>query len=313
MIPLKKRLPQLIYACLLAAVMIAFLTLPARYGKSVREGVSLWAVSVLPATLPFLFLTALFTRLRLFPKLAKATAPAAEKLFAVSGTGACAALLSVLSGYPVGARTVLDLCERGAIAKEERFRLACLCSTTGPMFLVGAVGANMFCSAAAGWVLFASHLSGVWTGVFLLRLFSRKQTLPRTLPLSADRGGNALSESLYSSVISVLCVGGAIAIFYAVGQMVADLLSAAGMGGVALAVARGLLEMTAGCALLAPDATALNMALCAFLVTFGGTCILVQQLAFLQPAGVKALPFLAVKLLQGTLAAAFCLLFSLAL
>ena len=50
-------------------------------------------------------------------------------------------------------------------------------------------------------------------------------------------------------------------------------------------------------------AGALSLAGCAFFVTFGGACVLAQQLAFLTKAGVKALPFLAVKFLQGLLAA----------
>ena len=44
-------------------------------------------------------------------------------------------------------------------------------------------------------------------------------------------------------------------------------------------------------------------ALAALLVTFGGGCVLVQQLGFLTRAGVKTLPFLGVKALQGIVAA----------
>ena len=64
--------------------------------------------------------------------------------------------------------------------------------------------------------------------------------------------------------------------------------------------------MTAGCNLFSQDPRPLSLALCAFLVTFGGFCVLVQQLAFLTRAGIKPLPFLAVKFVQGLLAAAIC-------
>ena len=143
----KKLFRQLFAALPVIAAMIFFLAFPLRYTESVREGVSLWAISVLPATFPFLFLTAVFTELKLYPRLAKAVSPAAGALFRVSGEGGCAAFLSMLSGYPVGARTVFDLYRGGRIAKEETFRLAALCTTTGPMFMVGAVGARMFGSA----------------------------------------------------------------------------------------------------------------------------------------------------------------------
>ncbi len=302
----KKLFRQLFAALPVIAAMIFFLAFPLRYTESVREGVSLWAISVLPATFPFLFLTAVFTELKLYPRLAKAVSPAAGALFRVSGEGGCAAFLSMLSGYPVGARTVFDLYRGGRIAKEETFRLTALCTTTGPMFMVGAVGARMFGSAKAGWILLLSHLAAVWTVCFFLRFTGRKPA--RSAPaLSAGGQGNVLYDSLLNSVLSILCVGGSIALFYAFGQMLADLGAFAGITDPTLcAVVRGLLEMTSGCKLLSETGTPLNLALACFLVTFGGCCVLMQQLAFLSRANVKALPFLAVKLLQGVLSAAIC-------
>ncbi|MDE5896832.1 MAG: hypothetical protein K2H43_03335 [Clostridia bacterium] len=299
----KKLIPSVFAAAAVTLAMALFLISPARYSQSVREGVSLWAVSVLPATFPFLFLTALFTRFRLYGKLSRALSPLTGRLFAVSGAGGGAALLAMLSGYPVGARSVSDLAERGAIPAEETFRLACLATTSGPMFLVGGVGTAMFQSPLCGWILLGSHLIAVSIVCLILR-FGKKAAPSR--PAVTLRHENVLYDSLYSSVISILCVGGSIAVFYAFGQMLADLTAFLPLGDTGIALLRGLLEMTAGCALLSQDPCALSLALCAFLVTFGGICVLVQQLAFLGKAGVKPLPFLGVKFLQGVLAAAIC-------
>ncbi len=308
---IKKIISAIIPAAIVLAAMICFLIHPARYSQSVREGISLWAVNVLPATFPFLFLTALFTRFRLFGKISRSVAPLAGKLFRISGEGGCAAVLAMLSGYPVGARAVLDLYERGAIAKEESFRLACLCSTTGPMFLVGVVGSAMFLNPAIGWIMLAAHYLGVLSVCFLLR-FSAKPTQRMPYAVRTERG-NLLYDSLYSSVISILCVGGSIALFYAFGQILFDLGAFLHVGSTAEGVLRGLIEMTSGCALLSRTPSALTAALCTFLVTFGGLCVLVQQIAYLSRAEVKILPFLGVKLLQSVLAGGFAYLFSLAL
>ena len=61
--------------------------------------------------------------------------------------------------------------------------------------------------------------------------------------------------------------------------------------------------MTSGCKLLSEIGGPFAVALAALLVTFGGGCVLVQQLGFLTRAGVKTLPFLGVKALQGIVAA----------
>lgn len=293
---------------LLAFVM--FLAAPAKYAQSVREGVSLWAVSVLPAAFPFLFLTAMLSRTKLFGGATRALSPFAGKTFRVSGAGGCIFLLSVLSGYPVGAKTVLDCRERGLLGEGEVFRLACLCSTTGPTFLVGVVGAAMLNRPALGWLLFLAHLLGVAAVCFLLRFPAKKKPLRRS-PFSVENNG-AFYDGLYSSVISVLCVGGAIALFACFGEMVSDLLRLPA-GGAAEAIVRGLVEMTTGCKLLCAEITPARLALCCFFVTFGGACVLCQQFAYLLRAGVKPLPFIAVKLAQGALSALLCYLFSLLL
>ena len=285
-------------------VMACFLAFPARYTRLVLDGATLFAVCVLPATLPFLFLTAILTRQPAFQRAANRIAPLAKKTFRISGSGALCAVLSALSGYPVGARTIYDLHLRGALDKSESFRLACLCSTSGPMFLVGAVGAGMFQNAALGWILFVSHLLGVYLVCFFMR-FRAKKAQPQiaALPLK-----NSDSNLLLDSVLSVLAVGGAVAIFYAFSGILCDTLALTGLkNNYVLAVLTGLVEMTSGCKLLSDLGGIYAAALSAFLVTFGGGCVLLQQLSFLTRAGVKALPFLLVKLLQGVLAAAIAL------
>lgn len=300
-----KKLSYVFTAAPLLLAMALFLSSPARYAECVREGISLWAVSVLPVTFPFLLLTALLSHTRLYRACSRAVAPYANAVFRVSGAGGCAALLALLSGYPVGAKNVAELYKRGAVTKEETFRLACLCSTSGPMFLVGTVGAVMFSSPAFGWILMLSHLLGVHLVCMLLRI-RKPPLIKRTPPPLYGEKGNPLFDGLYSSVISILCAGGAIAVFYAFGQMLSDVLCFLPLEKTGLGVLRGLLEMTAGCAFLAENPSPLSLALCAFLVTFGGACVLVQQLAFLSGTGVRALPFLLVKLLQGVLAALLC-------
>ncbi len=296
-----KPLPLIGAGAVLVAILF-FLVSPARYGQSVLDGISLWAVCVLPATFPFLFLTSLFTRFPLFGKISKAVAPTAGRLFRVSGTGGCAAVLGALSGYPVGARTVYDLIQSGMIGKDESFRLACLATTTGPMFLIGAVGSGMLGRPALGALMFVCHLIGVWTVSFVLARGKKRPSAAAPLP---QKGGNALYESLYGSVISILCVGGSIALFYAFGQIVLDILPP--MPSWAEGLVRGLLEMTSGCKAF-DSCTPLSLAVCCFFVTFGGVCVLVQELAFLTEAGIKPLPFLGVKLLQGLLAGLLCYL-----
>ncbi len=290
--------------------MAAFLTAPARYASAVREGISLWAVSVLPAVFPFLFLCPLLTATPLFRWLAKVLSPITQILFRVSGEGGCLAFVSALSGYPVGARLLFELTERKKLPRGEVFRLACLCTASGPAFLVGVVGSAMFASAKLGYLLFLSHLLGVYTVSFIVRLFTRNYT--PSAPSLPPKTTADLYQTTLNAVLSILCVGGLIALFSAFGLMIQDcgiisLLSSpfpdpAQAEGVLL----GLLEMTGGCARLANYPCRSSVALASFLITFGGLCVLLQQLAFLKRTGVKTLPFLGIKFAQAVLSALIC-------
>lgn len=297
----KKKLLSVLAAVPILIAMACLLSSPAKYGKSILDGISLWAVCVLPATFPFLFLTAVLTRLSLFERAAGKLSPLFSKTFKVSGAGGCAAILSAVSGYPVGARTVLDLYESGRIGKEESFRLACLASTTGPMFMVGAVGSGMFSSPALGGIMLLCHFAAVWVVCFGMKFFGKT---PNPSPVLFQKTKGGLYESLYRSVISILCVGGAIALFYAFSEMVLSLLPP--LPPFLQGTVRGLMEMTAGCKAFSAQPSPLSAAMCCFFVTFGGLCVLVQQIAFLSLAGVKPLPFAAVKLVQGLIAGALC-------
>ncbi len=361
----RRRLPAALLSVLLLFLLCLLLTAPARYAEACIQGMALWAKAVLPALFPFLILTGLLTKLGVAQKLADRLSPLTEKI-GLPGSAAYCLLVSLLSGYPVGSRTVADLYKGGAITREQAKRMSVLCSTSGPMFLVGSVGGAMFGSAAAGAVLLAAHLLAV-IGVYLALYFANRRKkrnihagqkapaphagLKKTMPPHTLRAQNKtaapqttaspasenkrnktaaphpdtdgiLAASVQSGVLTVLCVGGFIAFFFVLMQALSDLhisaplerllsfpLSAAGSEGAAAGLTAGLLEATQGCASIAASGAPLALPLCAFLVTFGGGSILAQQLAFLTGAGVKAGPFIGIKILQGIAAFLLCLAF----
>lgn len=337
----KRLTPQTLRAAVLSAAILLLLCLllaaPTRYAEACMQGIALWAKAVLPSLFPFLILTGLLTRLGAAQKCADRLSPLTEKI-GLPGCAAYCLLVSLLSGYPVGSRTVAALYRGGAVTREQAQRMSVLCSTSGPMFLVGSVGGAMFGSAAAGAALLAAHLLAV-IGVYLAWYFVKGRKKRDTAAKQASRPPSAqpaagahiaapadtdgiLAASVQSGVLTVLCVGGFIALFFVLAQALADLhalapleflfsipLAAADSEGAAAGLCAGLLEATQGCAAIAASGAPLALPLCAFLVTFGGGSILAQQLAFLSGAGVKAGTFIAVKAAQGLAAFLLCLAF----
>lgn len=291
---------------------------PKRYADACLEGLKTWLLFVVPSLFPFFVFTSLLTKLGFASKAAGKLSPLMEKGFRLPGTAAYCFLMSAISGYPVGSRVACDLAENGLLERKNATFAGALCSTSGPMFVIGSVGAAMFRSAACGAVLFASHLTAVIAVSFIAARFRKRENAPRALP-PLRNADNILYESVYGGVVSILCVGGFIALFYVLSEMLSavkllaplawlfeKMLSPLGAQGAGIAFAEGLLEVTHGCAALSETGTA-TLPAAAFLITFGGACILAQQLSYLKRAGAKTGAFLLFKLAQGIAAFFICL------
>ncbi len=299
--PRMKKITSAAAFLLLVLFAAVFLSSPARFGQSVLNGLMLWLSAIVPTALPLLVVLSLMVRSPAFFAVTRRLSPFAKKLFRIPGAGAGAMLLSLLSGYPAGARTVAELASEGRLQKGDVFYTACLASTSGPAFCLGAAAA-MFSSPAAGMVLFCSHLLVVWSAGFLLPRLTRHKAEPAPPPLPKAR--EPFSVLLFSAVQAVLSVGALIALFFCIKEMLFSLLPP--LSGYGEGVLSGLLEVTAGVSALAKLKTPLSLALAAAEVSFGGLCVNAQQLSFLAGTGVKMLPFLLVKCAHGLLAFAFC-------
>ena len=334
--PLSDRTRRIRWPCAAAcaAALLLLLALrPQRYAAACAEGIALWAKVVLPALFPFLVLTAWIARSGMIVGLGRKLSPLLRRC-GLPAASAGAFLLSIVSGYPVGSRVVADLQRRGEIGRADAERLSILCSTSGPMFILGSVGSAMFGGGKAGAVLLTAHLFGVLAIALPVLLFRKRSAAAEPSPSPAAQRSAArairapqarapsdtLGETVREAVLSVLCVGGFIALANVALCAAEDLLLLApphalaelclrpfGAQACAEGIVYGLIEATRGCAALAA-ADAAGLPFAAFAITFGGASILAQQLAFLRPVGVRAGRFIAVKAAQGCAAALFCAL-----
>jgi nucleoside recognition membrane protein YjiH len=65
--------------------------------------------------------------------------------------------MSITSGYPTGARLTALFRKQKRITAEEAQRVLSFCSTSGPLFMMGAVAIGMMGSPEGGTIILASH------------------------------------------------------------------------------------------------------------------------------------------------------------
>lgn len=296
----------------------ALILAPGAAADGVRAGLTLCAQVIIPSLLPFFVLSGLVGALGLPRLLSRAAERPMRALFGVSGLGCAPFVLGLTGGYPVGAASVAGLVRSGELTAREGERLLPFCNNTGPAFILGAAGSGVFDSTRCGALLYLSHiLAAVAVGVVFSRghkcaAASALPAGPRPRPFPT-----ALAESVKGAVSSCLNVCGFVLFFC----VVTGLLDSAGIfssaagelsarTGAPLSFTRalltGLLELGGGIgAMRGLAASPGNLALCSFLLGFGGLSVHCQTLSVLEGTDMKCARHFAGRILHALISALF--------
>lgn len=298
----KDNIIKIILSIIICIIILLIILEPALCINSIYNGLSIWTKAVLPSLLPFMFFTKILTDLDFVGILTKKFSKITKLLFNAPSISAYIFCMSMISGYPVGAKLISEFYSAGVITSKQANKLTTFCSTSGPLFIIGSVGTAMFCNKQLGYVLFISHiLSSILNGIIFRNFY--KDNYEKTFDKTYTNLNEILPNSMSSSITSVLIVGGYIAIFF----MLIDLINKFNLLsplnnlfelifsplGVDInasnAFLNGLLEISKGCSGLAN----LNLPLtnlgtmASFLISFGGFSVFFQAITFLSKCKVK--------------------------
>lgn len=289
-----------------------FVFIPQIAMQSFLLGVRLWATKVLPALLPFFILFNLLSYTTFTTTIGKYLTPITKKLYGVGGVAGYVYIMSILSGYPVGAKITAELYKRGSITKGQAYTISAFTSTSGPLFVLGTVGIGLFNSRRLGITILISHYIGA-----LLNGIIYKHKNQDILALSSKKQepDNILNESMTGSIKSILVVGGFIAIFYMILSLLLHINAFDGIckflelfnieKQVTLGVISGIIEVTTGATLLTKCFLSFKTLaiLLSFLISFGGLSIHAQAYCFIKDFDMKYSKFLLQKTTHAILSA----------
>lgn len=181
---------------ILFVFIITIVTDPKASLNAAREGINLCINVVVPSLFPFFVGTELLTNLGFVHIIGTLLEPIMRPIFNVHGNGSFAFSMGIISGYPVGAKTTVDLYKKNFITKTEAERLLPFCNNSGPLFILGAVATGMFHQPSLGYLLFLSHLLAALTVGVCFRFYkmSKKE---RNHYLNTSKNQNPVKEVLY--------------------------------------------------------------------------------------------------------------------
>ena len=303
---------------------------------AVKSGISLWATSVVPSLFPFFVATELLMHTNVIYLIGNLLNRFMKPLFNVRGEGAFAFIMGIISGYPIGAKIATNFRKENICTKEECERLLSFTNNSGPLFIIGSVGILLYRNTMIGLLLFITHLLASLSVGFVFRFWKKDSSDNNILSSNAymhqknratfSNLGEILSESIISSIKSILVIGGFVVIF----SSIISILNASGITHIIELllspffdwihidtsfigpIFTGFFEITNGISTISNIACkklSINIIITAFLLGFGGVSVLLQVLSITSKSDLSIKPYIYGKVLQGILAALYVYFF----
>ena len=288
---MKKRLKRLfVFVTFLIIVLITLLPEVSKSG--VTRGLILSSTVIIPSLFPFMVCVLMIVKLGFYIK-SKFINKVIYKLFGHNPNMFFAFVLSLIGGYPVGAKLISEMYKQKIISESAANIMLSYCVNAGPAFIIAVVG-GAFGSKNVGIILLVSH---VISSIFIALLGSKKikkeitqciKPIKKTIDFSSY-----IIESVKDATESILSICGFVILFSAiVSYFDYFFCNMTNISNISL-----LLEVTSAVF------KTKNIYLVSFLLGFSGISIWFQIFAISKDFKINVLTFIFGRLLHGTISA----------
>ncbi len=290
-------------------IIVALILNPENCINSSLEGAQLFVYKVFPTMFPFVILTNIIIDYDGVYIYAKTFGKILCKMMRLPHKSSIVLVISILCGYPLGAKYCCDLYEKKDIDFNTAERLLNIATNCSPLFIVGTIGSSMLNSKLYGYLLLISSYLSCFIMSILLpsKEIAEKAVYYNNYDCKNSNLGESLKRSTENSIYSCSLVAGFIVMFSVLlGQIKNTLLfSAINQNKILGSIILGMVEMTNGCSIinLSKIDILLKLMLFSFFTSFGGLCVMSQVYAFAYKYKFNMLKYLSRKLIQGTISA----------
>lgn len=270
-----------LFSILLTAGLVLLLVFAQPIAASVSRGLSICLNTLIPSLFVFMIIADFTVRTGVIDWISRPFGILCAKLFHIDASFGTLLIMSLICGYPVGAKLLADQVASGKLSKDEASRMLAFCVNAGPAFIIGSVSVPIFGSAKLGFFLFLSHL----IAFFAVGIVSGIKRKAFTVNISQQKTGytNGLVDAVSSSCKAmlnicafVLLFSGIIGLLELIGVIpaLASLFNPSVPQELTQAGIYGMLEVSNGILLCKGLPSAFLLA--AAITAFGGLCVQFQ-------------------------------------
>ena len=329
------RLKQLLLPFILVIFTICLVIFSKTNLTAAKNGLILWANSIVPSLFPFFVATELLSHTNFTYYLGRILNKFMKPIFNVRGEGSFALIMGVISGYPIGAKIAANFREKNICSKEECERLLSFTNNSGPLFIIGTVGISMFGNSSIGFLLLVSHLLASLTVGFIFRFWkynskseslNHNSTFKTNNAISLSNLGGIIGNSISSSINTILLIGGFVVLFSVIisilqtshlldilSSFIEPLLNLLHIpNNFSTGIISGIFELTNGLSIVCaiPEKQiSINIISASFLLGIGGISVLLQVWSTISKTDLSIKPYILGKLLHACFSALYTFLF----
>ncbi len=200
------KLKKLIFTLIVVAVASVVLINSNAVRDSVADSIEICLNSIVPSLMTFMTVATFIADSDCADVLAGVLGSPVRLLLNLPRNCTKAIILSMLGGYPCGAKIISDMLKNGETDLETAQRMLRFCINASPAYIVSAIGVGLFGSARVGAIICISHLlSSLLIGiVFRGKKITEKPYLKQTRPKLSE----CFVKSVFDSTTAMLYISG---------------------------------------------------------------------------------------------------------
>ncbi|MDO4555528.1 MAG: hypothetical protein Q4B70_10320 [Lachnospiraceae bacterium] len=291
-----------LFLCLIFALLLLF---PEAVQAGAKEGLYLWYNTIIPILFPFILISNLMlltdsVRYFTYPFL-----PLVKHFPRLNAYYPYALVFGWFCGYPMGAKTVVDLLVSGKITVKEGNFLLPAVNQASPIFLMGYVGVHIFKKQYSfGQILFFVYFPVIiyFLGGLFLDSVQKKRTISNKGMIFNYKSTPQYNLDFEHVILSSFQIIVNIGVYMMIFTILMRLILLAASGQKLLLITTGFLEISTGIAWLNKLSTLspiLRDCLILFCASFGGLCTCAQTHSIIHDTGLSLSSYIVRKMMLG--------------
>lgn len=296
---------------------ISILVFSSASAQGVKEGLNYCSDMLIPALFPFMILSTFIVKSGISTRLQNILKPVTKTLFGLPGSTGAIILLSMIGGYPIGARGINTLYEKGEINEIQAQQLLCFCISSGPAFLINVIGQGLYSSMKMGVIILLSQVIGTITVGIISKFFFKSDSNCKNINNKDTYDtdiSSALVDSCKDATSGIISLCSFVVLFSALisiikqsglDKFITDLLITLGLpANYSASLLYSLLEVTGGSINAFNHGASVEFLV--FFLCFAGICVHFQIFSSVKKIAFSKSIFIIFRLLHGLVAAITC-------